>query len=208
MTAAAIVFTVVAAASLVWAEAGDSPAARPLKMLASTGFIVIALSVGGLSSVYGRLVLVALVLSWAGDLLLTYSSRPAFLGGLVTFLLAHVAYSVAFGVLGITARLAAIAAVVLLVAGIALWRWIAPHVGDMAGPVIAYLVVITGMVVMAVGAYGSGAAAPIPIGAVLFYLSDIAVARNQFVTPGIDNRVVGLPLYYLAQILLASTAGG
>ena len=208
MTAAAIAFTIAFAASLVWAEASDSPTARPFKMLASTGFLAIALSVGGLTTSYGRLVLLALAFSWIGDLLLTYASRRAFLGGLVTFLLGHVAYSAAFAVLGIDAPLAMVATVVLLVVGLALWRWLAPQVGDMTAPVIAYLVVITVMVVLAVGAYGSGATVLIPLGAALFYLSDIAVARNQFVAPGIGNRLVGLPLYYLAQVLLASTAGG
>ena len=208
MTAVAITFTATFAAALVWAEVGGSSLARVFKMLASTGFIAIALSVGGMSSTYGRLVLAALALSWIGDLLLSYLSRPAFLGGLVAFLLGHVAYSFAFGVLGIDTRFAVAAAVVLAVVAAVVWRWLSPHVGDMAGPVIAYIVVISVMVLMAAGAYGSGATALIPIGATLFFLSDIAVARNQFVSPGVANRVVGLPLYYLAQILLASTAGG
>lgn len=78
----------------------------------------------------------------------------------------------------------------------------------MTGPVVAYLIVITAMVVMAVAAFGAGATALIPIGAILFYASDIAVARNQFVAPGIVNRVWGLPLCYFAQVLLATTAGG
>lgn len=208
MTAAATMFTIVFAAALVWAEANDSPRLRIFKVLASTGFIAVALSVGGLSNAYGRLVLLALVLSWIGDLLLTYAARPAFLGGLVTFLLGHVAYSVAFSVLGIATWLAAATAVVLVIAAAVVWRWLRPHVGDMAGPIVAYLIVISVMVVAAVGAFGEGAGVAIPVGAALFYLSDIAVARNQFVAPGVTNRVIGLPLYYLAQILLASTAGG
>ena len=208
MTAVAIAFTIACAAALVWAEVNDSTLARPFKMLASTGFVAIALSVGGLAGAYGRLVLIALAFSWVGDLLLTYTSRPAFLGGLVTFLLGHVAYSFAFAVLGVDERVAAVAAIVMMVVTVPVWRWLRPHVNDMAGPVIAYIVVISVMVVAAVAAFGAGATALVPIGAALFYLSDIAVARNQFVAPGIDNRIVGLPLYYLAQILLASTAGG
>ena len=96
----------------------------------------------------------------------------------------------------------------MTIIGFLIWRWLGPHVGDMAGPVVVYVVVITVMVVMAFGAFGAGATALIPIGAVLFYASDIAVARNQFVAPGVVNRVWGVPLYYLAQLLLASTAGG
>jgi hypothetical protein len=40
-------------------------------------------------------------------------------------------------------------------------------------------------------------------GALLFYLSDLAVARDRFVRPGLANRLVGLPLYYAGQVLLA-----
>ena len=208
MTVLTVAFTAIFAAALVWAEVGNSSKLRWYKMLASSGFVAIALSVGGLSSAYGRLVLAALVCSWIGDLLLTYPSRPAFLGGLVAFLLGHVGYSVAFGLLGLNPWFVAVAAVVVVLIGYPVWRWLRPHIGVMAGPVIAYVVVISVMVTMSVGAFGAGATALIPIGATLFYASDIAVARNQFVAPGVANRVVGLPLYYLAQVLLASTAGG
>ena len=203
-----IAFTAVCAAALVWAEVHGSPMSRLFRMAASTGFVAIALSVGGFSNTYGRIVLVALAFSWAGDLLLTFASRPAFLGGLGSFLLGHVAYSVAFGVLGIDAAIAAAAAIGMTIVGIMIWRWLGPYVGDMTGPVVAYVVVITVMVVMALAAFGEGATVLIPIGAVSFYASDIAVARNRFVAPGRVNRMWGLPLYYVAQVLLASTAGG
>jgi uncharacterized membrane protein YhhN len=41
-------------------------------------------------------------------------------------------------------------------------------------------------------------------GAALFYLSDLAVARQRFVAPGFENKLIGLPLYYAGQLLLAS----
>src|SRR5665811_628416 len=203
MTTAAVLFTIVFAAALVRAEVTTSPALRWFKMLASTGFIAIALSAGATSSTFGRFVLVALALSWIGDLLLTYQVRQAFLGGLVSFLLGHVAYSVAFGTLGVRLSVLAGVAVAVTIIAIFVWRWLAPHIGDMTGPVVAYIVVISVMVVLAFGAFGDGATWLIPVGATLFFVSDLFVARNQFVAPGIMNRVWGLPLYYLAQILLA-----
>jgi len=42
------------------------------------------------------------------------------------------------------------------------------------------------------------------VGSVLFYASDICVAREKFVESSIYNRVVGLPLYFLAQIIIAA----
>ena len=57
---------------------------------------------------------------------------------------------------------------------------------------------------------GAGASAADPrifAGALLFYLSDLSVARDRFVAPGFANGLVGLPLYYAAQLVLASTVG-
>ena len=35
----------------------------------------------------------------------------------------------------------------------------------------------------------------------MFFLSDLCVARDRFVSPGWENRAVGLPLYFGAQLL-------
>jgi hypothetical protein len=40
-------------------------------------------------------------------------------------------------------------------------------------------------------------------GAVLFFVSDLFVARNRFVAPGLANRLLGLPAYYGGQVLIA-----
>jgi hypothetical protein len=66
--------------------------------------------------------------------------------------------------------------------------------------------VITAMVALAFGAVVRGGTPWIAIGAVGFYASDLSVARDQFVKPGFVNRVWGLPLYYVAQVVLACTA--
>jgi uncharacterized membrane protein YhhN len=39
--------------------------------------------------------------------------------------------------------------------------------------------------------------------ALMFYFSDIFVARERFVTHEFANRLIGLPLYYTGQFLLA-----
>jgi uncharacterized membrane protein YhhN len=208
MTAFVALFTAVFTAALVWSEIADSPTLRWFKMLASTGFIAVALSVGALSDPYGQIVLVALVLSWIGDLLLTFASRGAFLGGLVAFLFGHVAYSVAFGTLGVDPVVGGISTVTIAIIAVFIWRWLAPHVGDMAAPVVGYIVVISVMVALAFGSYGEGATWLIPVGATLFFASDLFVARNQFVASDTVNRVWGLPLYYLAQVLLALSVTG
>jgi uncharacterized membrane protein YhhN len=44
-------------------------------------------------------------------------------------------------------------------------------------------------------------------GAVLFYLSDLAVARDRLVVKRFASRAWGLPAYYAGQLLLALTIG-
>jgi len=45
------------------------------------------------------------------------------------------------------------------------------------------------------------------VGAVFFYVSDIFVANQRFVIEQFYNRLIGLPLYYTAQFLLAFSVG-
>jgi uncharacterized membrane protein YhhN len=203
MTTIAVLIVIGATAALVRAVVVASPNMRLLKMISSTGFIAVALSAGALSTPYGRIVLIALALSWLGDLLLTYESRQAFLGGLIIFLLGHVAYTVAFAMHGVNPVVGSITAAFVAIIALSVWRWLSPHVGDMSIPVIAYVVVISTMVVFAFATLGDVSAWLIPVGATLFFISDLFVARNQFVAPGTVNRVWGLPLYYTAQVLLA-----
>ena len=53
------------------------------------------------------------------------------------------------------------------------------------------------------GAKAAGGPWSIPIGAVLFYFSDISVASGQFVKPDFPNYVWGLPFYFIGQAFLA-----
>ena len=70
------------------------------KLVASSGFVAVALKSGAWRSRYGKLVLAGLALSWWGDMFLIGASRQAFLAGLSAFLLAHVAYLLAFAAHG------------------------------------------------------------------------------------------------------------
>lgn len=174
------------------------------KAAASTCFIATALATGALKTRYGKLILAGLALSWFGDVFLISSSDTLFLAGLVSFLSAHVAYVAAFVVFGIRARWSGGAAVALAPVVFFVLRWLLPHVeGPMKAPVFAYITVITLMVVASWGARGAGAHIAIPVGAMLFFVSDIAVSRNRFVEPESMDWLWGLPLYYVAQLFLA-----
>ena len=74
--------------------------------------------------------------------------------------------------------------------------------------VALYASVISIMLAFAVGTVVARFDPRILAGALLFYLSDLLVARQRFVAPGLVNRVVGLPLYYAGQVLLAWSVTG
>jgi uncharacterized membrane protein YhhN len=174
------------------------------KPLASSLFVAIALANGALGSSYGGLVLTALALSWLGDVLLIPDDDRVFRAGVGAFGLAHAAYLAAFALRGIDPMHATMAAVGIVPAGAAAARWLRPHVPpDMKLPVDVYMAVISAMVVAAYGAFPKDPW--ILVGAVLFYASDLLVARQRFVAPSPWNPAVGLPLYYTAQFVLAST---
>ncbi len=177
------------------------------KPTASAGFLMAALAADALATPYGQAVFVALVLSWLGDVLLVPRGKgPLFLPGVIAFLLGHVAFVVAFAVRGIAWSSAAIAAICLVPVVIAVWRWLGRKVrGPLRPAVIGYMVVITAMVAAAIGTHVVSPDWRIVVAAIMFYLSDLFVARQRFVTRAWTNRVVGLPLYYAAQCVFAAT---
>jgi uncharacterized membrane protein YhhN len=215
-----VVFTLVALVALLIAEyLGSRPGVWIAKPLASTGFLAVAIGAGALDgwapdgwagSRYGQLVFLGLVLSWWGDVFLIPEGRPRiFQAGIASFLLGHVAYVVAFASLGVDPTAAAIATGVAIVPVVVVVRWLRPHLpADMVVPVYAYVAVITCMIVCAVSAFAAVGRPMILLGAAMFYVSDLAVARDRFVSPGFENGAWGLPLYYGGQLVLASTIAG
>lgn len=199
--------TLAALAGLLLAERAESGTwIRRLKPLASIGFLGWAMHNGAFESSYGRAIFAGLVLSWFGDVFLMSKRASWFLAGLVAFLAAHVAYIVAFAGLEPTWTRVAIGAAAL---GIIAWRvrrWLRPNLPEgMKRPVDGYILVITTMVATAYGAWSSGGSTVMLLGAVAFYLSDLSVARDRFVASAFINRLWGLPMYYVAQLLLGST---
>ncbi len=181
-------------------------AARIFKPIASAGFIAAALAGGALDSPYGQAVLVALVLSAFGDVFLMWTTRKLFLAGVVSFLLGHIGFSVAFVIHGVDASwTAAAVGAAVIISGVVL-RWLLPHVdAGMRGPVLAYVAVISTMVALALGTQGAGGRPLILIAACGFYASDLAVARQRFVKRSVVNVAWGLPTYYGAQLAFAYT---
>lgn len=194
-------------AGLLVADKNKHAAAKAVtKISASLAFIAVAVHNGALDwGHHTQLIAVGLMLGAVGDAALLSNDKKPFLLGIVMFLLSHVAYIAAFVVLGLSWRGAGASLVVLIPVAVAVRRWVG-NAGSLGGAVTAYVVVITTMVACSVGALVATVnphRAVLLVAALLFFVSDICVARERFVTPGFVNRLVGLPLYYAAQLLFA-----
>jgi uncharacterized membrane protein YhhN len=202
-----------ACASLVFAEYRALPKLRTgSKVIASAAFIMLAVpAVGG--GPYQSWIFVGLVLGALGDMALLGRGSRAFLGGLAAFLAGHLAYVIALAQIESPAYWIVFGGRIGLVAifgGVVALTWLWHHLGPLKVPVIVYVIAIVAMVVGAFAVQSTGGL-PAPerdylaIGAALFFLSDLAVARDRFIARDFKNKLFGLPAYYLAQLLIASS---
>jgi uncharacterized membrane protein YhhN len=194
-------------AGLVLSDYRDYRPGRYLfKPLAALAFVWLAISAGATESSYGQWLLGGLLLCLLGDLLLMPDSPAGFLAGLLAFLCGHLLYGIAFLQLPHNTTALALSGVPALLLAAAALRWLWPHVEKpMKLPVALYTAVITAMLLCASVTWGQAGALLIIAGAWGFAISDLAVARRQFIDPGPANALWGTPLYFLSQMLLAST---
>ena len=160
-----------------------------------------------------RFIGVGLILSLAGDVALLWP-REGFLPGLVAFLLAHLAYIVAFCA---SARLAARPMVFVMYAAIALAILSQLWPGVPAGlraPVVAYVVCLAAMAAQAGVAWQMALdrgsefvplARRAAFGGLLFMVSDSLLAINRFATPLPLASLWILLSYWLAQACIAAS---
>lgn len=203
--AAAVIFMV----GLLWFESrgarvGVLATKAPLSLL----FVLTAATQPFLIPVYHGFLLVGLLFCLAGDIFLALPGERAFLAGLVHFLLGHVFYVLAFFAMSGAGWWTLAGSCLAVGAGGIVWAWLRPSLGRMKGPVAAYIVVISLMVCGAAGVLGDSALETrgrilVMTGAFCFYVSDLFVARDRFVRKGFVNRLLGLPLYYAGQFMLA-----
>ncbi len=203
-----ITISLVGCAFLLISEQRNSPTGKWLsKPIAAAAFIALALSNGAMDSAYGEWILLGLCLSWLGDvLLIPKEQKKCFLAGIASFLAAHIAYSLGFVSIGFQPLACLISGLVAFLFGLVIYRWLAPRLSGLLRMWVPTCVaVIVVMVVLSISAAGVNAQWLPVVGAVLFAISDISVARDRFVTPAFINRAWGLPLYFVAQLILAST---
>ena len=183
-----------------------------LKPLVSLLFIIAALQQAPFQSAYGIWILAGLVLSFAGDVLLAIPGKKPFMAGIAMFMAAHLLYICGFASLEAFTDWAWWGGLGIAATGCGVYVWLYPHLGVLKLPVAAYVAIIS---LMLLGATGIARNTNLPLpgrgavlqGALMFYLSDLFVARNRVISERFINRLVGLPMHYTGQFLLACSIG-
>jgi uncharacterized membrane protein YhhN len=149
-------------------------------------------------------VAVALVFSWAGDVFLI--SSDMFIAGLVSFLVAHIFYIIAYQKTGAASGTLKPLDIIkfVLFGGVLIWV-LYPGLGDMLIPVLVYALVLLTMGVWAHkrrGATSMTSFALVAAGAILFVVSDSLIAVNKFVFEVPTERILVMSTYIAAQYLI------
>ncbi len=160
----------------------------------SLGFVTVAGLAGAWKQGYGRWVFAGLLFCLAGDILGPWK----FAIGATMFLLAHCCFIAACLVYGVN-RQRCLRSLVMLIPSALLAAWLLPKVDEeLKWLIVTYTLVITVMVVVA-----GGTQRTIFQAAIVFYVSDIFLARWRFVNHDAVNAFICYPLYYTACLLFA-----
>ena len=152
-----------------------------------------------------RWVLAGLWLSLAGDVALLWPTE-GFLPGLVSFLLAHLAYLVAFTRHQRFCAWWPAFVAYALAAGLILWRLWPGVPGALQAPVIAYVLCLASMAAQAAVLWrrGEPRGGVLAMGGALFVMSDALLATNKFTGPLPFASLWILTAYWAAQWCIAS----
>ena len=175
------------------------------KPLATLLIVAMALSLSTADPAYRRWIVIGLLWSTLGDVLLMLPG-DYFLHGLVSFLVAHIAYLVAFSkrerLLASPGPFAAYALVAIVVLTY-LWSGIP---APMRIPVVVYVTALGMMAAQAAAIWTirrDRLSALAAVGGALFMLSDSLIAFNRFGEPFDASRWMVLTTYWMAQWLIA-----
>ncbi|RIW16144.1 lysoplasmalogenase [Algoriphagus lacus] len=163
------------------------------------------------STLLTKSILGALIFSWIGDILLMWNHL--FVYGLGAFLMAHVCYIIGFKIAQQSpVRIERVDFVkafffnlpIYLTAAFTFYL-INPNLGNMKIPVIIYIIVIVSMVVTARERFKKCNPASfwqVFIGAILFFISDGAIAISRFFMEFPESGILVMGTYATAQLLI------
>jgi uncharacterized membrane protein YhhN len=183
---------------------------KPLLIPLLLGYYVLSVTEDNRS----RQVMLALIFSWAGDVLLLFAGSREwfFMAGLLSFLTAHVFYIFAYqyhqsedtsrALLGVQ-RFRFSLPIILTTTGLITVLYV--KLGAMKIPLIAYALVIAIMAMNALFRFGRttpGSFSRVFLGAILFMISDSMIAINKFLTVVSFGGFWIMATYILAQFLI------
>jgi len=188
---------------------------KPLIILSLIGFIIV--STKGTSCKFKRLILIALLFSWFGDLFLMIDEQypVLFIFGLASFLISHLLYIFAFNQsahpplnVPLIKRHPWII-FLLIVFGSYIFKILQPGLGEMVVPVIIYLIAILSMFVFALNRWGKVSKQSflwITFGALFFIISDSILAFDKFHMHIKNAHLFIMVTYMFAQYAIARGA--
>jgi uncharacterized membrane protein YhhN len=184
--------------------------AKPAVMIVLFIYLWTSTGLSGASLWFG----LGILFSLAGDVLLLWLDR-FFIFGLAAFLLGHIFYVTGFNLPPSPLSFwAAMLAILIGLGGVRVMRRILGAIAAkgqlrLRVPVTVYGVVISLMLLSAMLkltdlSWNAGASLLVAFGAFLFFMSDIVLAWNKFVTPINHGRMINIGLYHLGQIALVA----
>jgi uncharacterized membrane protein YhhN len=158
-----------------------------------------------------KLLFLALLLSWLGDIFLMFSGTQWFMAGLSSFLMAHISYIFLFRCIRyreVTANLDGwlISRMMLIfLACMVLYIWLYGGMGELRIPVAMYVLAICAMAITALmrkGKTGENSFFLVYTGALLFIISDAIIAISRFSGGFVYSGFLIMLTYMLAQYLI------
>jgi uncharacterized membrane protein YhhN len=184
---------------------------KPLLIISLTAYFVS--NTKEYSNRFKRWVLPALSFSWLGDVLLMFQANNElfFLSGLCAFLLAHIFYIIFFHRVRVSEAIKGRWWLLLIVGAYYafLITFLSPYLGDMKLPVRVYGIVISFMLLLAVHlspVKNKKAGLFMMTGAVLFVISDSALAVNKFYQSFEPAGFIVMLTYGMAQLFITEGA--
>jgi uncharacterized membrane protein YhhN len=194
---AAVAHLVILATGPGWAVTATKALLMPLLVLA----VIIVAQRRVATNASFRLLVLAIVLSWAGDVALSFPGTLAFVVGLACFLAAHVVYIALFLRMPRAGRRPPKWTIVYLVWYAGFILLLGPHTGALLVPVALY-----GLVLAAMAAASAWHGPLVAIGGALFLVSDSVLGLGRFL-PGYDfalHDLLVMSTYLAAQGLIAA----
>jgi len=197
---------------LYFEKKGDRKPLLVVKSILSLLFVITALLQLHPVPDYYHYLFAGLIFCLIGDVCLALPQKKAFMVGLVAFLVGHVLYIFSFSSLIQIYDWISPWLFIFFCMSALIFLWLRPHLKSMLIPVLFYVLVITVMVsgawaVFWKSSFQISGRVFILIGSLCFYFSDVFVAGNKFIKEEYRNRLLGLPLYYAGQFLLAFSVG-